>query len=284
MDQPTQFLPRSGPAEATQHIPRATPQQVPGTPAPPPVEEKKRKRRFDPLSILLVVVIVLALVAAGVIGGELYARNRADNVVAEAASCVAEDDATVSFGTMPPFLWQHWTGHYDNISITTAGNQIQSAKGMKAEVSINDVKLHGGKFGAGTIGALNATIVWSADGIKSTVQDSLPLLNTLLNNVKTNPSNGTIDLQGTFGSIRTKPQVVDQNIRLEVISIDTLGLPWPPDLVQSTLDGLTTKFAEQLPLGIHADSVQVTDSGVVGHFSTQGADIPQETDPCFANL
>ena len=37
--------------------------------------------------------------------------------------------------------------------------------------------------------------------------------------------------------------------------------------------------------GIHADSVKVTDTGVVGTFSSQNASIPKEdANPCFARL
>ncbi|EUA68887.1 hypothetical protein I553_2075 [Mycobacterium xenopi 4042] len=60
----------------------------------------KTKRRLfrDPLSVVLVVVIVLALLIAGVIAAELYARHRADSVVAAATECVVQDKVSVSFG------------------------------------------------------------------------------------------------------------------------------------------------------------------------------------------
>ena len=44
------------------------------------------------------------------------------------------------------------TGHYGNISITTAGNQIREAKGMKAEIDIDDVRLADNGNSKGTIG------------------------------------------------------------------------------------------------------------------------------------
>jgi hypothetical protein len=53
--------------------------------------------------------------------------------------------------------------------------------------------------------------------------------------------------------------------------------------VQPALDAFANKLANSYPLGIHADSVQVTDSGVVGHFSTRNASIPQD-DHCFGKL
>jgi hypothetical protein len=278
MDQPTQHIPHA-PDPATTALPRAD--------VPPPEKPKPDKKGLlrDPLSIVLVVVIVLALFAAGLAAGELYARHRADSVVADAIKCVTEDNASVSFAALPPFLWQHMTGDYQDISIRTAGNQIRSAKGMRADISISDVRLEGGKNGAGTIGPLDATITWPADGIKATVQQALPLVGSLVTDVKTNASDGTIELLGAFGSVVTKPQVQNRNLSLQVVSINALGFPLPPETVQSTLNKLTDELANNYPLNVRPDSVQVTDNTVVGHFSTQGADLPTgNTDPCFANL
>jgi LmeA-like phospholipid-binding len=244
----------------------------------------RRFRLGDPLSIVLIAVIVLALVAAGLLGGELYARHRADSLVAAATECVVQDKASVSFSAYP-FLLQHMTGHYGNISITTAGNQIRAAKGMKAQVNIDDVRLQGTANSKGTIGALDATITWSSDGIKQTVQSGIPLVGGFLTGVKTNPSDGTIELQGALGSITAKPQVVNNGIGLQVVNLNGLGFTLPSEAVQPALDAITNQLTTNYPLGIHADSVQVTDSGVVSHFSTRNATIPSASqDPCFANL
>ena len=61
----------------------------------------RRFRLGDPLSIVLIVVIVVALVAASLLGAELYARHRADSAVAAATECVVQDNASVSFGASP---------------------------------------------------------------------------------------------------------------------------------------------------------------------------------------
>jgi hypothetical protein len=254
---------------------------------PPPgsAEAKRRLRLGDPLSIVLILVIVVALVGAGLFGAEIWARHIANGKVGTAAQCVAEDGVTVSFGVMPPFLWQHINGHYSNISIVTDGNQIKSAKGMKADVTINDVDLNGDANSKGTIGALDATIIWTATGIQQTVQNSIPVVGSFLGNVTTKSSDGTVSLDGTFGSIVTKPQVTNNKLTLQVVSLSGLGFTLPSESVQPALDGFTDKLANDLPLGIHADSVQVTDSGVVAHFSTRNAKIPvANVNPCFANL
>ena len=69
-----------------------------------------------------------------------------------------QDGVTISFGVNPPFLWQHITGHYTNISVSTAGNQVQDAKGMTADVTLEDVGLQDSADSKGTIGSLNATL------------------------------------------------------------------------------------------------------------------------------
>jgi hypothetical protein len=262
------------------------PAQVP--PGRPETPGESRFLRFitDPLSIVLVLVIVVALVIAGLLGAELYARHRGTSVVAKAVSCVVQDQATVSFGVVPPFLWQNMTGRYSNISVVTAGNQIRNAKGMKVNLEIDDVNLAKTANSNGTIGSLQATIVWSSDGIKQTVQDAIPLFGGIVSNVTTNPNDGTIELEGMLGSVTAKPQIVDNGLSLQVLSVSGLGMTLPSETVQPALDAFTSTLTKDYPLGIHADSVQVTDSGVTSHFSTQNATIPAggQADPCFAGL
>jgi hypothetical protein len=275
---PPQFPPNA------QGQPAAPP---PGGPAQKDTSLLGRIRNLfrDPLSIVLAVVIVVALVAAGVLAAELYARSRADDVVASATECVVQDNATVSFGASP-FLLQHLTGHYGNISIETAGNQIRDAKGMKAQINIDDVRLQSNGDSKGTIGSLDATITWTADGIKQTVQDSIPVVGGFVSGVKTNPSDGTIELEAALGSsIITKPTVQDGGLALQVVNLSGLGFTLPRETVQPALDAFSAQLTKNYPLGIKADDVTVTDTGVTARFSTKNATIPAgETDPCFAGL
>ena len=168
---------------------------------------------------------------------------------------------------------------------------------MKADVRIDDVWLDGDADAMGTVGALDAMITWSADGMKQTIQEAITPLRGLVTGVDTNPDDGTVKLQGNLGSITTKPQVTDGRVSLPVVDVTGLGLLLPSEMVQSALDAFTTHLTENYPLGVHADSVQITDDGVAAHYSTQDMSIPQGNqsnqgkqrnkdtqDPCFANL
>ncbi|MBX7454679.1 DUF2993 domain-containing protein [Mycolicibacterium sp. 3033] len=280
--------------------PWGRPQPQPGPPPVPPHQGSahqgsaqkgsalpaKLKTFFsDPLSIVLVAVIVVALVLAGLLGGELYARNRADTVVASTVECVVQDKATASFGVLPPFLMQHMSGHYTNIHIETAGNQVRDAKGMKLNLDINDVRLQDTADSSGTIGSLVATIDWSADGIKQTIQGAIPLIGSFVSGVTTNAGDGTIELDGPLGSITAKPQAVDGSISLAVQKVTGLGFTLPRESVQPALDAFTSTLTQNYPLNIKADSVSVTDSGVQSRLSTQNASMPKQTDdPCFGQF
>lgn len=283
---PTQELPPQPPAP-DQPVPPGQVEQ----PAPQPQDAsalaKVKKLFSDPLSVVLVVVIVLALVAAGILGGELYARSRADKIVASIVECVVQDGAKASFDPLPPFLMQHVSGHYTNINIETAGNQIRDAKGMKVKLGIEDVRIQETADASGTVGSLVADISWSTDGIRQTVADmvTLPFIGSAISDVKTNPSNGTIELKGLLGTITAKPTVVNKGISLQIIDLSAIGLSWPRETLQPILDKFTAQLTENYPMGIHADSVQVTDSGVVAKFSTQNASMPKaQEDPCFDKL
>ncbi|BBY73785.1 hypothetical protein MPRF_06840 [Mycolicibacterium parafortuitum] len=262
----------------------------PGQPVPAAPEDSsfpaKLKRIFsDPVSVVLVVVIVLALVFACLLGGELYARNRADTIVAGTVECVVQDDATASFGVMPPFLLQHISGHYTNIRIETAGNQVRDAKGMKVNLDINDVRLEDTPTSSGSIGSLVANISWSTEGIKQTIQGAIPLVGSFVTGVTTNASDGTIELEGALGSITAKPEVVNGGLSLQVQRVTGLGFTLPREAVQPALDAFTSELTQDYPMNIKADSVEVTDSGVISQFSTRNASIPKgQQDPCFAGL
>lgn len=220
--------------------------------------------------------------AGGLAGGELYARNRADSILVAVAECVVEDGATISFGVNPPFLWQHITGHYTNITVQTAGDRVQDADGMTADVTLSDVRLQETADAKGTIGALNATLTWKSAGIKDTVAANLPGVGNLITGVRTDPAAGTIVLEADNNSVTTKPIVAEGDLNLQVLDVSG---PLPKDAVQTALNDLTKKLNDNYPLGIQADSVEVTGAGVVGEFSSRDAEIPtQDANPCFARL
>lgn len=277
-----------GPGYPPPPIPPAGPTEKLTAPneGPTPVQRKRRFLR-DPLSILLVCIIVVALVIAGLVGLELYARHVADDKVAEAVACEVKDQATASFGVTPLMLWQLLTKHYTNISVQTAGNQIRDAKGMKLNLDIRNVHLKSTPKSKGTIGSLDAIITWTSNGIKESVQNAIPVLGPFVtNSVTTHPSQGTIELKGMLDNITAKPVVSGNGLALQIVTFDALGFTMPKESVQSTLDDFTSNLTKNFPLGIHADSVQVTSSGVTAHFSTQNAAIPtgSNNDPCFANV
>lgn len=222
------------------------------------------------------------MIAGGLAGAELYARHRADGILIGVAECVVEDGATISYGVNPPFLWQHITGHYTNISVETAGDNVQSAKGMTADVTMRDVRLQDTADSKGTIGSLDATLTWKSAGIKDTVADNLPGVGSLVTGVTTDAAAGTLVLEAGTYTVTAKPVVADGDLNLEVLDVSG---PLPKDTVQTALNDLTKKLNDNYPLGIHADSVEVTDAGVVGKFSSQNASIPKEdANPCFAAL
>ena len=245
-----------------------------------------KPRLLDAPGLIVVVVsIVLALGGVAVLGGELYARHRVNSLVAKVFECEVGDGARVSFGSRP-LLLQLMTGEYSNISIETAGNQIREAKGMKVNVQIDNLKLNSTADSRGTLGSLGADITWSNDGIKQSLQDAIPLFGAMITGVSTNPTDATIQLQGGgFGSITARPQVADGGLALQVISLTGMGFPLPRETVQPALDAFNSSLTKNLPMGIHADSVQVTNSGLTSRFSTRDVTIPLGGhDPCLTGM
>jgi hypothetical protein len=259
------------------------------TPPPPDAPEKKHKRAFftNRTSLLLILLIVALVVVAVPIGAELYARHVASTKVANAVQCEVQDSAHVSFSPAPPVLWQYLTKDYSDISVQTSGNQVRKAKGMKVAFDIRNVKLSNGNNSQGTIGSLSGTVTWSTDGIKQSIQDAVPVLGAFVSGgVTANPSDGTIALKGTLDSATLKPQIVNNGLSLQVVDVSALGAKVSTATAQKYIDDLMAKATRNYPLGLHADSIKVTDSGVQAAFSTSNATIPSggSQDPCLANL
>lgn len=255
-------------------------QQPDGGDAPPP---KKKKRG---LTLAIIAAIVVVVLIAGLIGVELYARNEGNNRVATAAACLVEDSATASFGTFPPFLWQHLNKDYSSLSIETAGNNIRQAQGMKAEVEIEDLKLTEGGDSRGTIGSLNATITWTGDGISRTIEEFIPIIGSVVSEVQLSPSDGTVEVGSSLAGFIVKPEIKDGGIAFTLERLTGLGFALPEDEIQPALDGFTDDLNENYPLDIKADSIEVTDEGIVAKFSTQNATIESSgnSSECLDNL
>jgi hypothetical protein len=256
----------------------------------PEAAPKQKKRGFfrNPLAILLVVVIVVALVATAVIVGEIIARRVVNGKVAQVVACEVQDQATANFGVAPLLLWQLATKHFTNITVETAGNQIRDARGMKLKLTIQNVQLRNTSDSKGTVGALNADITWTADGIKQSVQQAIPVLGAFVtSSVTTHPADQTIELKGALNDIVAKPVISDGGLSLQIQTFNTLGFSMPKETVQKHLDDFTSDLTKNYPLGIHADTVTVTTTGVESHFSTQNANLPvgnNDKKGCFNNV
>lgn len=295
--------PPGPPPQQTGRPPTARPYPPPRPPAPGLEQEQattrlsttspaldaptKKPRRKRPKALIPAIVLVVILVL--LIGAELLIRQVAGNKVASAVACEVEDSATVSFAVMPPMLWQYLSGDYPEISVETAGNQVRSAKGMKVSIDIKDLRLNDTGSSKGTIGAVNGTITWSSDGIKQSVQDAIPVLGSFVTSkVTTNPGQGTIELKGMLDSVTVKPRIVNNGLALQVVNLTALGSKMSTDTVQKNLDSLTSKATENYPLGIHAETVKVTDTGLEATFSTTNATIPASSsstqNDCFSGV
>jgi hypothetical protein len=272
--------PQPGPGYPTQPGPGYPTAEIPRSGE----EDPERRWWRDPLSLTLVSVIVAALALAGLLGAELFARQKADSVVASAVSCVVQDRASASFGPRP-FLLQHFTGSYRDMRVETAGNQIREAKGMKLRLRLDDVRINPTAESAGTLGSLDAQVTWSADGIKDTVSGIIPLIGGLVSEVSTDPAGGTIEVQGPLGTVTVAPAAVDGTLQLGVTGVTGLGFTLPSESVQPALDAFTKALTANLPMGIRAEDVAVTENGVEARFGTRDATIPTGAqDPCFAGL
>jgi hypothetical protein len=245
------------------------------------------------------------VLAAALIGAELYVRKAANDAIKKATACKTEDSedtVDVSFTNSPPVLWQYITNKYPRITVQTHGTHVGSMEGATVDVAVDDINMNGDASKSGTIGAINATFNWTTDGILQTVRDSINdvipdelssftsfiSLDSLVSDVKTDPSAGTVTVEGSFDiSITVQPKVENGNLRL-VIPENGIKIPIgsiPRESVQETLDEKTKKISDS-DLNIKVvEPVEVLNDAVVLHFAAKDSTVPLgSSDPCFADL
>ena len=156
---------------------------------------------------------------------------------------------------------------------------------MKVNLDIEDVRLEDTADSSGSIGSLVANITWSSEGIKETVQDRRSRSSAaFVTGVTTNPSDGTIELEGALGSVTAKPQVVTTGWRCR----------W--SIVRARLHAAARDCAAGARR-VHLAADEELSAGhpgrrVSGHryrcgepVLDQNASIPKgDDDPCFADL
>ncbi len=269
-------------------------------PVPPPAQPPVKRSRFrGPIAIVLILVIILAIAAAGLLATELYARTVAVDKVKSAAACFvegSEDSVDVTFETSPPVLMQYINDKYTGFTITTNGSDIRGVDGITADIAVDDLDLNGDANKRGTIGAIDATVAWTTEGLRESANTALKeaideyLADSFLSflsdwistdevvtSVTTDPSTGIVTLNGMFdSSIAIKPVTTDGAIRL-VIQPDSFwlggNLDLPQDDLQEKLDEMTSELTDN-KYGLGVDSLDVTDSGVVAKFSATNVEIP----------
>ena len=239
--------------------------------AVPPTAPGKRSRRKVPIILGVIILVVVA----GLVGAEIFLRNRAEAVVADNVKCATGDTATVSFAAMPPLLWQYVSGAYPSIRVQASGNRIRDMQGMSVVIDLHDVRPPVNNS-AGSVGSANASLTWSLDGIKETVQKAIPVGGKLLTSVTASQSEGTIKLGNFLASVTVKPKKLDNGtLGLDVVNTQGPGLEAIKTL-QPALDAYLTK--QTLPLNLHADQLSVTDHGVNAHLTSSNANLPAESE------
>lgn len=268
-DGPTAPHPTYPPRVPTPAHPVAPP-PAPAYAAPPATpRNRSRRKAFIALGGTILVAV------AGLIGAEVLVRNHAESVVADTVKCATGDTSTVSFATMPPILWQAASGTYTSIRIQTSGNRIRGMRGMPVVINLHDVR-PAANGSAGSVGSADASLTWSLDGIKETLQAAVPVAGKLLTDVTASPTDGTIKLGNFLASVTVKPKTLASGtIALDVVDTTGPGLS-AVETLQPALDAYMAK--QTLPLGLHVDQLSVTDQGVNAHLTSANAALPSNTE------
>ncbi|WP_084505552.1 LmeA family phospholipid-binding protein [Nocardia harenae] len=216
----------------------------------------RRTHRRRPLVIALVVVVLL--LGTAVVGTEAYARHRISQCISSQFEREMGSTIDVSFGPKP-LLLTYIDGKVPEVTVDSNDNRFGPAEGMIVHATFTDVVLN--DDGGGSVGASSADVTWSNEGIAQT-------LTGMVSGVKSAASSGTVtmDVLGGLAQLEVRPQVRGDRVVVDTTGAQFLGIGLPTDLVQGIVD-LFTESLQAFPIGMRADRIAVTDSGIDVHLT-----------------
>ncbi|QBJ98598.1 DUF2993 domain-containing protein [Rhodococcus sp. ABRD24] len=221
-----------------------------------PTPPKTKRRRAVTISLIVVAVLIV-----GLIGGELFLRQRATSCMESQFQSQLGSDVNVSL-SWKPVLLQMTDKNVPYVKIDSSGSSFGPAQGMEVHARANDIRITDSPESSGTIGSSSADITWATAGILATVQ-SQPLGN-LISTVTTDPAAGTLTFAvGPAGlaDLTVRPTVQNGEVVVETVGAAILGLGLPTALVDGIVQSLTDSL-QQYPLGMAPTSVTVSDNAV----------------------
>ncbi|MFC4605213.1 DUF2993 domain-containing protein [Rhodococcus kronopolitis] len=219
----------------------------------PATSPPKRNR-----TLLIILAVIVALVAA-LVGAELYVRHSvkqcmADQFQSELGSKVAVDLSA------KPMLLQVLDKSVPYIEVTSDDSSFGPAQDMHVKARVNDVDLTNAGTTGATVGSSTAEVDWSTAGILATLQ-AQPF-GRLITGVTSDATAGTLQFQILgLAELTVRPQASGGAITVEAVGAELLGLGIPTDLVSGVVDVLTSTL-QTFPLGMTADSLTMTDTGL----------------------
>ncbi len=210
--------------------------------------------------VLTAVLVVIALIAAGLIGAELYVRNNVKQCMASQFESQLGSQVDIELSAKPVLL-QAVDKKVPYITITSDDSSFGPATDMHVTARVNDVDLTASATSGGTVGSSTADVEWSAQGIAATI--AAQPFGALVTGVVPDPSAGTLTFQvmGNLAQLTVKPTVTAGAVEVETVGAAVLGLGLPTDLVSGVVEILTSSL-QTFPLGMTAQSLTVTDSGL----------------------
>ncbi|WP_188836276.1 LmeA family phospholipid-binding protein [Flexivirga endophytica] len=223
----------------------------------------------------LIGIVAAFVVVALVVGAEVFARHQLRSKVSDAmANGLHTSRVDVGIGSSPALL-DLGRGTIDQVSLNARKATVCQVRDVSLDAKVHDVSTSpsGGRIGASELTltltgkSLNDLLAGSgkADGVTAT----------------TRSGSDTVRLTGLGGlaRVQVRPKVTDGKLDFTVVSASFAGRPVPAAQAQKLLRGGGANRLEELPLGLRATAVQVTDAGLETSFRGEPTTLPEGKQP-----
>lgn len=216
----------------------------------------KRRRGTGTIIAAGAALVVVLLVLAAVVG-EFYVRNRITGCLEDQLTAQIGSPVSVELGSRP-ILLAAIDNTVSSVTVRSRDGVFGTARGMDVEATVHDVTTDGST--TSSVGSSDATVNWSADGIRQTLSESG--IGPLLTDVTTDPATGTIRVAfGALAALTLSPEIVGDRIEIRTVDASLLGIGIPTELAGSVVDTLTSGL-QVYPLGMTPRTIEVGPDGL----------------------
>ena len=230
----------------------------------------------------------IALISVGTLltltlGAEVTAHTLIDHKIGTIAGRAFEaSHPNVSIGSTP-VLVDLASGQISKVSVDSSSATICQLSGVDVSATLHDVGISSDDGQGRSVGHTHATLILGSTALQSAVATKNSKLAAALT-ISTDPANDLVHVKigpGGLVDVAERPSLDGQTMKISLESVTVAGRPVPTSLATQLTGGSSPneRSFTELPMGLKATGVAVTDAGIAVTFDGGATHLPTAAQP-----